>query len=300
MTESSISVVIPTFNRAHYLGEAIASVQAQGEVVREILVVDDGSTDDTEAVLTALGEPRVRFLRQENRGPAAARNLGWKSSTRPWVAFLDSDDRLAEGALPALLAAGTAHPGHIPFGWSEIRDATFSEPPYATVAMAPRSGWIAQYFCRPTPPTIFACLFPRSALEALDGFSLDPAVHLAEDFDLGLRLTLRHRFVRVDRICYRVRMHATNRHREHQLAVNAAVMASIAAHVRGGLRTELMRRRLLGRWHATAAVHELGMGSFAAARRSALTGLVQWPLHPSLWRTLGSSLRGRRPAMPET
>src|SRR3712207_2443148 len=86
------SVVIPVYNRAALVGATLDSVLGQefeGEF--EVVVVDDGSTDETPAVLARYGE-RVRVLRQENAGPGAARNLGIRTARGEYVAFLDSDD----------------------------------------------------------------------------------------------------------------------------------------------------------------------------------------------------------------
>lgn len=84
-----VSVVIPAWNRAREVGEAVASVRAQRRRPAEILVVDDGSTDDTAAVAESAG---ARVLRQENRGVSAARNTGIRAAEHDWIAFLDSDD----------------------------------------------------------------------------------------------------------------------------------------------------------------------------------------------------------------
>ncbi len=86
-----VSVIIPTYNRAHCVGEAIDSVLAQTFTDYEIIVVDDGSTDNTSAVLKAYGN-KIRAIRQNNQGVSVARNTGILASTAPWIAFLDSDD----------------------------------------------------------------------------------------------------------------------------------------------------------------------------------------------------------------
>ncbi len=86
-----VSVVIPTYNRAQQIGRAIDSVLAQTGVDCEIIVVDDGSRDTTGAVIRPYGD-RVRYIRQDNAGPSAARNRGWRMAQHEWIAFLDSDD----------------------------------------------------------------------------------------------------------------------------------------------------------------------------------------------------------------
>lgn len=86
-----ITALIPAYNRAHLLPRALESVLAQSRVPDEIIVVDDGSADDTAAVVAGYGE-RVRYLYQENAGSAAARHTGMLAASHPWVALLDSDD----------------------------------------------------------------------------------------------------------------------------------------------------------------------------------------------------------------
>jgi glycosyltransferase involved in cell wall biosynthesis len=87
-----VSVVIPAYNHARYVGEAIRSVLAQTFQDFEVIVVDDGSTDETGEVVAALKEPRITYVRQSNRGQAAARNTGIRASSGEYVAFLDDDD----------------------------------------------------------------------------------------------------------------------------------------------------------------------------------------------------------------
>src|SRR5436190_23262229 len=82
----TVAVVIPTFNHAHFLPEAIKSVQAQTRPPDEIIVVDDGSTDNTAAAINQF--PTVRLIRQENRGLAAARNTGIRDCETSYIVFL--------------------------------------------------------------------------------------------------------------------------------------------------------------------------------------------------------------------
>ena len=87
----AISVIVPVFNGAAFLAEAVASVRSQSLRPFEIIVVDDGSVDDTAAVIDSLG-PELRSIRQPNRGPAAARNRGLEMARGDFIAFIDADD----------------------------------------------------------------------------------------------------------------------------------------------------------------------------------------------------------------
>lgn len=104
-----ISVIIPTYNRAPYLRDALESIFRQTFKDHEIIVVDDGSTDDTKQVLAPFMD-RIRYLYQENRGEAAARNRGIGESRGEWIAFLDSDDMWEPHALETLLRAARRNP----------------------------------------------------------------------------------------------------------------------------------------------------------------------------------------------
>lgn len=89
-----ISVIIPAYNRAHLIGETLRSLLIQTLPASEIIVVDDGSTDNTAEVAAAFGSP-VRVIRQTNAGPAAARNTGFNASSGEYIHFFDSDDLAA-------------------------------------------------------------------------------------------------------------------------------------------------------------------------------------------------------------
>ena len=134
-----ISVIIPTYNRMTVLPRAIDSVLAQKGVDFELIIVDDGSTDNTRETINgewqtkndadSLTSPRgrspvpvPRFFHQENRGPAAARNLGIQKAKGEWIAFLDSDDEWKPGKLKAQLEFFRKNPAPGPTGRSARRD----------------------------------------------------------------------------------------------------------------------------------------------------------------------------------
>ena len=106
---STVSVIIPTCNRAARLERALRSVLAQRHPPLEVIVVDDGSTDPTRAVVMEAGAA-VRYHYQENRGVSAARNAGIRLASGQWLAFLDSDDEWLPDKLGKQLAAAWQHP----------------------------------------------------------------------------------------------------------------------------------------------------------------------------------------------
>jgi hypothetical protein len=107
---ATISVIVPAYNQGHYLEEAIGSVVAQSYEDWEIIVVDDGSTDNTRAVATSFSDDRVRYHYQSNQGLSAARNTGISLATGDYISFLDSDDLFLPQKLELLLTLLESQP----------------------------------------------------------------------------------------------------------------------------------------------------------------------------------------------
>lgn len=105
----NISVVIPTYNRRDLLKRALLSMLAQTLLPTEIIVIDDGSTDDTAAMIRT-EFPAVHYYHQENQGVGSARNTGIQHAIGDWIAFLDSDDEWLPEKLARQQAALAAHP----------------------------------------------------------------------------------------------------------------------------------------------------------------------------------------------
>ena len=121
----AVSVVVPSFNGLPYLREAVASILGQTLAAIELVLVDDGSTDDTASYVATIADPRLRYLQQENRGLAASRNVGIRAARGPYVAFLDHDDRFALDKLARQASVLDERPdvGVVYTGWRHI-DAT--------------------------------------------------------------------------------------------------------------------------------------------------------------------------------
>src|SRR5690242_17907165 len=95
--QPDVSLIIPCYNAERWLAETVKSALASSSFPIEVIVVDDGSTDDSSSIATRC--PEVRLIRSENRGVSAARNLGFAASRAPSVVFLDADDLLVPQAL---------------------------------------------------------------------------------------------------------------------------------------------------------------------------------------------------------
>lgn len=104
---------MPTYNRGYIISQAIESVRAQTYDNWELIVVDDGSTDDTKTIVDAIGDERIVYLHQENGGPAAARNVGVAHAKGKWIAYLDSDNELLPHYLETMLSWLAAHPSAV-------------------------------------------------------------------------------------------------------------------------------------------------------------------------------------------
>ncbi|MEE9167189.1 MAG: glycosyltransferase [Candidatus Neomarinimicrobiota bacterium] len=184
---TDVSVIIPTFNRAHLLPRALDSVLAQTHVPREIIVVDDGSTDRTAALLRD-DYHGVIYLHQSNSGVSAARNSGIRKAKGRWIAFLDSDDRWLPRKLSRQLHDLTGNPGmkicHTDEIW--IRNGHRVNP---KKKHDKSGGWIFRN-CLP-----LCCISPSSVLihrTVFDTVGLfDEALPVCEDYDLWLRITAR-------------------------------------------------------------------------------------------------------------
>lgn len=135
-----VDIIIPTFNSADTIRDSVDSVLAQTHKNVRVIIVDDGSTDDTEKIIREITDERVQYVKQENAGVSAARNRGFRESTAPYVAYLDADDTWMKDKLEKQLELFRQNPNlGLVYGSHTIINATGQQTGELT---ASKRGWI--------------------------------------------------------------------------------------------------------------------------------------------------------------
>jgi glycosyltransferase involved in cell wall biosynthesis len=194
-----VSVVIPAFNGEDFIRDAIASVLGQSYEALEIIVIDDGSMDDTQSIIKSLDHD-IRYYRQRNGGAAAARNRGIKEASSDLIAFLDVDDLWPENNLRVLVDEMNADPNvQVVHGHSQLMEYRADSADYAYVGN-PEEAF---------PYYIGAGLYRRSVFETVGLF--DGALRFAEDIDWYERARDKGiAMKRLDQVTLFVRRHGGN------------------------------------------------------------------------------------------
>jgi len=277
-----VSVIIPTFNQSGYLVEAIKSVLSQTYTSLEVIVVDDGSTDNTAEVVGAF-DSRVRYLRQSNKGTAAARNAGIAHAKGKWIAFLDHDDLWMPEKLALQIPLFEADP-KLGLVYAAIR--FFDD----------RTGRITcEHF--PGPELGFhdllghqvislqTSVFPKGVLQEVGGF--DESLFGTDDWDLCIRVTARYAAKGVATPLVNIRLHdahasyAAERMYENEWAVvnkNAGMHQNCVA-CRAALRrtARMLRASQYGR-RVSRAKAELGQGKYLSSITTRCEAILRYPI----------------------
>lgn len=209
-----VSVIIPCYNQGRFLADAIQSVLQQTYNGLEIIVVDDGSDDNTPRVASAYSA--VRSIRQTNQGLSAARNAGVAVSTGEYLVFLDADDRLLPGALQAGLDCLTAHP-ECAFAVGHFRFITADGSPLPVQGWTRVDGGQYSAFLRGEGIAMGATVtYRRGVLTSVMGFNT--SLRACEDYDLYLRIT------RTFPVCYHDSLVAEYRQHDRNMSRNPGLM----------------------------------------------------------------------------
>lgn len=289
IVRTKVTVVIPAYNAERYVGETLASVFAQTIQPYEIIVVDDGSQDGTEAVVRSFGD-RIRYIKQQNQGISGARNTAIHEARGDWIAFLDADDLILPRKLEIQIGILEANPQLICVytGFAYLyTDGTVKEMP----AFPARNLWPALRYRQPILPS--TSVVRRSALEEIGGFKRVPRRYFPEDWDLWYRLIRRHSSTAFQEIPESLTMY---RWWENNASKNFMPMADAKFELLdhflledlAGLRKILWKRRIEARFYFDLAL------AFREANNEryweyAIESLLQWPF----WGTIVSSQRYR-------
>ena len=216
-----VSVIIPCYNQAHFLHEAIESVLAQTYSNREIIVVNDGSTDSTAEVAGRYSA--VRHIYQENAGPSAARNTGLKQTSGEYLVFLDADDRLLPEALEIGVDCLRQHPEcAFASGFCRLIVADGSllgKPEQLCIARDHYLEFLRRnYIWCPS-----SVIYRRSVLETVKGFNT--SLGRAEDYDLFLRITKDHPIFCHSQFVADYRLHGSSRSADHSAMLRDTLKA---------------------------------------------------------------------------
>lgn len=301
-----VSAIVVTHNRPRFLFAAVSSVLRQTLASIEVVIVDDGSTDDTPAVAAHLAslDPRVRVVRQPHSGLPAARNAGLDHATAEWVAFLDDDDLWVPEALEELLSGAPS--GSDAVACHALRFSAL-DPGVTVAEVLADPDAFAVEFWPPSPPVgeftlhellrrpvapIHAALFRREVVQQIGGF--DSSLAASEDYDLWLRVALRGPVQIIPRALALYRWHAGQMSSalKPQVAETRRALERFLAGHRQAIPTgdrRLLRRRVasLAREEAYAALLD---GDGRGARRAAVRAVSLAPVACKAWLYLVASL----------
>jgi len=288
MKPARISVIIPAFNAERFLAEALDSVFAQGIDDPEVVVVDDGSTDQTASLVRRYGRG-VRLLAQTSSGSGAARNAGLMSTTGDLVAFLDADDVWVAEKTAQQLVILEEDP-EVALVFSDL--AGFDEK-----GTRPAT-WFAEcgFDGRCVPSAIFlhdmimtsSVILRRSCLRKVGSF--DASLPIGQDTDLWFRIALSGKVAAVPRPLVRYRHHAGNTTRDHRLLARCVVEVW-SRHMQRCIEAEpAMRGRLQRDFNAKLRHHLmlegcaiLKEGRPKEARKHFARAIGCAPLDPRAW-----------------
>jgi glycosyltransferase involved in cell wall biosynthesis len=286
-----ISVVVPTYNRAHLVHRAIQSVLSQTHSRLECLIVDDASTDNTSEIVGRISDPRVKYLRLPfNQGPCSARNHGIQASSGRYVAFLDSDDEWLPTKLDEQLApfkadsSGTL--GVVLCGLIKVTETLQRETSRRIPRLQERP-YVDLLFLRERAVTS-TMLIKR---ECFDGELWDERLAHRQDWDLSVRLAKTYSVLAVPK--YLAKSYQHDGPRTSRPSTPWIGWEQCIAKYKADL---LTYPKALARHHYFAFRAHYAAGSITGARRHLIQSVWYDPWHPGKWVVLADLVRGPQSA----
>lgn len=273
-----VSVVIPTYNYGQFIREGIESVLAQTHPVAEIIVVDDGSTDGTEAVVGRFFGDRVIYIRQENGGVSAARNNGVQNSSGDIVAFLDADDTWRPDKIEKQMLKfdQDAEIGLVHCGMREFDSGTGKT---IQTRIDGEEGWVADSHVLFDKAVInfsgSLIAVRRAAFEEVGGF--DTRLKNGEDWEFCLRVARKYKVGFVPEALVNYRIHGVNAHLNIAEMERSTKLAWEKAFDTTDEKVLRLKRRSYGNLHKTLAGSYFQAGDYASCIRHAALSLWYKP-----------------------
>ena len=277
-----VSVVVPTYNRAAVTERAVASVLLQDYENFEIIVVIDGSTDDTVERLRNIGDSRIRVIEQENRGASYARNRGVEAARGEFIAFLDSDDEWLPGKLRPQVAALQIAPARVALCCTamDLQDASGrSTIKYSQVGSG---NCFERMLVENIVQGLTSCLVRREVFDSVGGF--DPALPAIEDWEWLQRVSRLYDLIALEDVLVVYHDEAADARVSRDLSKNMEGRAILWERNRHALR----RAGLAHEYAHESARRELreAVGNITRGRRLVLQMLFERPLDWRKWSWL--------------
>jgi glycosyltransferase involved in cell wall biosynthesis len=274
---SSISVVIPTYNYGCFIAEAIESALSQTVAPTEVIVVDDGSTDDTEDIARSFGE-RVRYIKQENAGVCIARNRGVSRSTGDYIAFLDADDRWEPTKLEKQLEKFENDPeiGLVHCGMRHFDGKTGE---ILGLLVDGQEGWVADDLLLWEKPVVnvsgSVVMVTRKAFDAVNGF--DARQKVGEDWDFCYWVARKFKIGFIPEPLVNYRIHARAAHNNIREMERGMALFYEKAFADSDPKTLALKDRAYGNFHRILAGSYFQSGDYAAFVKHAAKSIRRRP-----------------------
>jgi glycosyltransferase involved in cell wall biosynthesis len=205
----TVSIIVPTYNSSAYIYETIDSLLAQTFKDYEIIIVDDGSTDDTQEKLKIYGD-KIKYIYQSNQGPSVARNNGITLAVGKYIAFLDSDDLWLSEKLELQVNFMENNPD---YGLVSCDALAFKDNQIIVQSMSKerplKSGWVLEDLLKENFLNTNNVLIRRDVFNTLGMFDIN--IVFSEDYEMWLRIAEKYMIGYVDLILTKYRLHSTNR-----------------------------------------------------------------------------------------
>lgn len=273
MTDKSVSVVIPTYNYGRFIGETIDSVLTQTYAIAEVIVVDDGSTDETEEVVKNFGE-KVRYINQQNLGVGAARNKGVESSTGEFIAFLDADDTWLPEKIEKQITK-FAMDGEVGLVHCGMREFDAETGDTLQLLINGDEGWVADGLLLFEKPVVnvsgSSIAVSRKAFNECGGF--DTRLKNGEDWEFCLRVARKYKVGFIAEPLVNYRNHGVNAHLNVSEMEHSTLIAWAKAFDTTDENVRRIRRRSYGNLHKVLAGSFLQSGQYGGFVRNLIKSL---------------------------